>query len=399
MRRGACAVLLLLSACGERAASDAELPCAIERIVSENCAACHGATPGFGAPMSLASPSDFHAVRELVRERIQSDTHRMPPPPNPPLTASERATLLDWLAAGAPAGDACATPATPDGGTVHPLGCEPDLELRPAGSFSLPKGAADLTVCYGVTVPSTHKLHVIGFAPHIDNQAVLHHMSLLQTDVALPATPALCPQQDAMQSWRVVYGWAPGATSFELPAEAGFAVDPGTSFVVQLHYVGASGGSDASGFDLCTSSELRQFDADIMAFGTHEIFVPPHAKASARCSIVVPAWGATVKLFASFPHMHRLGTSFSARVLPDVDIGSVPAWDFDRQTWLAIDHVLTPGDVVETECVWNNPNPWGVGFGPSTDDEMCYGFSMYYPRIEDPSWHWMLPALGSECTD
>ncbi len=80
-----------------------------------------------------------------------------------------------------------------------------------------------------------------------------------------------------------------------------------------------------------------------------------------------------------------------------VDLGSVDSWDFDYQSWTKIDHVLTPGEYVETKCAWQNPHEYGVGFGPGTADEMCYSFVMYYPRIEDPNWHWLLPALYSEC--
>jgi hypothetical protein len=59
--------------------------------------------------------------------------------------------------------------------------------------------------------------------------------------------------------------------------------------------------------------------------------------------------------------------------------------------------VLVPGDRVETRCRWKNSLSHAVGFGPSTEDEMCYSFTMYYPRIEDPNWHWALPALYAKC--
>src|SRR5262249_10843043 len=54
---------------------------------------------------------------ELVATRVQSPNTPMPPPPNPPLSDQEKATLLAWINAGAPsapAGAGC-TPAPPGG--------------------------------------------------------------------------------------------------------------------------------------------------------------------------------------------------------------------------------------------------------------------------------------------
>jgi hypothetical protein len=76
--------------------------------------------------MPLITWSNFHTqgvrtpdkkVYELVATRIQSPNTPMPPPPNPPLSDPEKATLLAWINAGAPAAPAGAgcTPAPPGG--------------------------------------------------------------------------------------------------------------------------------------------------------------------------------------------------------------------------------------------------------------------------------------------
>ncbi len=119
-----------------------------------------------------------------------------------------------------------------------------------------------------------------------------------------------------MASWRVVYGWAPDAGSLELPQDVGFGADADAHFVVQLHYVNATDApqADASGFGLCTTTELRSFDADIMAFGAHEFTIPAHGKTELSYKVRAPPNGATTKLFGAFPHIHRLGQSISTRV-------------------------------------------------------------------------------------
>jgi hypothetical protein len=39
-----------------------------------------------------------------------------------------------------------------------------------------------------------------------------------------------------------------------------------------------------------------------------------------------------------------------------------------------------------------------VSFGQDTEDEMCYSFTAYYPKITSAGWSWALPAAGSACT-
>jgi hypothetical protein len=189
-----------------------------------------------------------------------------------------------------------------------------------------------------------------------------------------------------------------------LPPEAGFAEDASTHLVVQLHYVnplGVSPTSDASGFDLCTTDQLRPADADVMSFGTEAISIPPNATITETCDVQVPSYGPTTHLFAAFPHMHKLGISIATTAFPaaggSVDLGSQPHWNFGAQGWIPISDVLAPGDVVETRCTWTNTTDQTAGFGASTPDEMCFSFTMYYPKITNPAWSWALPALYSVC--
>jgi hypothetical protein len=38
-----------------------------------------------------------------------------------------------------------------------------------------------------------------------------------------------------------------------------------------------------------------------------------------------------------------------------------------------------------------------VKFGENTEDEMCFSFMSYYPKINFPLWSWMTPSLLSAC--
>jgi hypothetical protein len=329
----------------------------------------------------------------------------MPQPPNPRLDAADQATLDAWIAAGAPTGDACDGGATPrpDGGVVPALPCAPDTHVAPASPWSMPASVGEAYVCYGFDASPATKRHIIAMAPRVDDGAILHHLTLLESDAAVSPVPATCPLSGST-AWRPVFGWAPGGSSFVLPAEAGFAEDATTHFVVQLHYVdplGQSNATDASGFDLCTTDQLRPNDADVMAFGTESISVPPNASVTRTCDVQVPYYGATTHLFAAFPHMHQLGRSISTTAFPaaggSVDLGTQPHWSFGSQGWIPIADVLLPGDVVETRCAWTNTTDQTVTFGETSADEMCFSFTMYWPKITNPAWSWALPALYSTC--
>jgi hypothetical protein len=389
----------------------AGLPCDVDAILGAHCRQCHGATLSYGAPMALVTDADLLAplpsdpkrrVVDGVLARIHDDARPMPQAPNPRLSAADLATLDAYAAAGAPAGDC--VPSEGSGGSGPALSCTPDTHVAPASPYTLPDGVSEAYVCYGFEAPPGPKRHITAFAPHIDDKAIVHHVSLLQSDTPVSPVPAVCPLGGS-PAWRVVFGWAPGASAFELPKEAGFAEDASTHFVVQIHYANPTHrapATDASGFDLCTTTSLRPNDADVMAFGTVQIQLPPHASTTLDCSIPVPSWGQATHLFAAFPHMHRLGTSIVSSAYPmgtgaPVDLGSQPHWNFGEQGWIPIDYALSPGDVVETKCSWDNTTDAAVSFGEKTEDEMCYSFVMYYPRITAPTWNWALPALYSTC--
>ena len=391
----------------------AALPCGVAEVLARRCQSCHSATPQYGAPMPLVTRADLLApapsdptrrVFEDVGARIHDDAQPMPNAPNPRLDAADLATLDAWIAAGAPASAASCAPAGPAPDASVALSCTPDLHIRPAAPYVMPSDVDDLLVCYGFEAIAATKRHIVALAPAISAARQLHHVTLLESDVAVSPLPGRCAPE-AMTAWRPLYGWAPGTAALELPKEAGFPEGPSTHFVVQLHFANPSHApvSDTSGFDLCTTEQLRANDADVMAFGTTEITVPARGARAVDCSVPVPADGVTTHLFAAFPHMHQLGRSISSVVHPGggtglaVDLGTVTHFDLGNQTWLPIDYTLRPGDIVQSKCAWTNPYDHGVGYGPTADDEMCFSYVMYFPKITADAWHWSLPALYSTC--
>jgi hypothetical protein len=395
------------------------LPCDVDKVLADNCRKCHSAPPQYGAPMPLLTWDNLQAaalsdatkkVHELVATMIASETAPMPPPPNARLSEADRKTLGDWSAAGAPRStDDCSntTKLPPPPG----LSCTPDLTLAPASPWEMPENAGDEYVCWGVDLSKEQASHITAFAPRIDNTTITHHVVLYEAGSKYSGVPTPCGAGSAL-SWRMVLGWAPGVQNFELPPEAGFpiATDPAkpTHYVVQMHYSNPQklkGQKDASKIDVCTSPP-RKYEADVMAFGSQEFTIPaappPGGVFTLDCSLTVPAQFAGLHLFAAMPHMHKLGAAMSTKLTPkaggpDVDLGTMPAFSFDAQAWLPLDATLASGDVIRTQCGWKNGTGAEVSFGEKTAEEMCYSFTMYYPKIQSGLWSWALPSTVSQC--
>lgn len=202
----------------------------------------------------------------------------------------------------------------------------------------------------------------------------------------------------------------PGTPPHVLPDEAGFPIDAGETvhFVLQIHYNnlgGLAGETDQSGIDLCTTESLRPHDADIMALGG--IFndtIPPMSTATASCSLPIPAQVDPffpVTIFQSWPHMHVSGKALHSWIengdgtTPLVDVDD---YDFNYQVTYPNDVQLKVGDTVRTTCTWQNTTASPKGFGEDTNDEMCFNFVSYYPRIESSFWQWLLPAYSASCS-
>lgn len=400
---------------GAGGGSSAGLPCDVGDVLASNCRSCHAASPKFGAPMPLVTYDDLHAplksdpskkVYEQIPARIHDAKSPMPPPPNT-LSDADAAVLDAWASAGAPAGggaDCGGGGAGGTGGGGPALDCAPDVLLQPATPWEMPKDTADVYVCYGVDVDLGEKRHITALAPLIDNATIVHHMLLFSSKTAYSTTPKPCGGANMGQ---LVGVWAPGGGALVLPPEAGYPLDGTAHFVLQVHYsnlMALDGQKDSSGYQLCTTDQLRPNDADILAFGTMSFTVPAQGSADLTCDLTLPAVTPALHGIAAMPHMHKLGTTISTTLHPAgggaaVDLGTADPWNFDSQVWtmLGPDVALGPGDKVSTRCAWDNPTAKDVHFGEQTSDEMCFGFLMYYPRITVQGWQWQAPSLGSSC--
>ncbi len=399
------------------------LPCPVERVLQERCQLCHGNPPLYGAPMPLVTRGDLLATsaafpgesvgaRSLAR--MTDGARPMPQPPNAPATAAEVAVLQNWVNAGMPAaaaGEACGVGGGSGAGgspVVPPINCEPDVKLQAAAPYELAQSDKDVYVCFGAEIAAGPKRHITAATPLVDDLRVVHHLLVFQVPENEAASPQPTPCAGIFPStWKMIYGWGPGGLPLELPAEAGFPTEAGakTHFVVQMHYsnLGAEvGHRDQTGIGLCSTTQLRPNDADIVAFGKMPFTIPADTKSTLSCDLTMGQLPQPVRVFRSWPHMHTRGESLRSEVRHAsgavTPVGAVLNYDFENQISYDVGATINPGDTVRTECTWDNVgnvNP--VSFGEETLNEMCFNFLSYYPRV--PGISTLFPALtAGNCT-
>lgn len=179
----------------------------------------------------------------------------------------------------------------------------------------------------------------------------------------------------------LIYASGVGTDALYMPPGVGFRIEAGKRLSLQLHLynTGDEPLSGTSGIEvLLAEPGTITHQADIVLAGPAGLSIPPGTHTVAHdCTI-----DARQAVFAVFPHMHQLGTHF--RAVAQTAAGPVVlhdgAYDFEEQRLTPLTPVpLARGDRITTECTWANPTDHTVGFGSSSDDEMCFSILFRYP--------------------
>jgi Copper type II ascorbate-dependent monooxygenase, C-terminal domain len=370
-------------------------------------------------------------------------------------------------------GSAPATPAAP---TTSPAGLvePPAASLRPGEQFlrlrmaqaytpSPPHGGTDDYRCFLIDPHLTQQVYVTGSQFMPQNGQIVHHAIFFRVDPdnVAPAQrldadspgdgwtcfggtrisgPGPGGQLNAGAAW--IAAWAPGGKEAVLGNQTGYLLQPGSQFVMQVHYnllatKGKATGTDQSGIRLrlmsgtakltplhttlvpapvelpCAPTEsgpLCDRDAavlDVMArFGSMAgatvaglNLLCNAGKAAApgptqHCDVRVREAGT---VYAVAGHMHLLGRSITVQLNPGTPgartLLDVPVYNFDDQGAkpLAKPVTVKPGDTLRVTCTHDAglrrllpelsslPARYVV-WGDGTSDEMCLGIVIWAAR-------------------
>lgn len=411
-------------------------------IFQKVCQSCH--VEGGIAPFALVSYADAKAVAGSIVAQTASRT--MPPwgaqqtsecqPPHPwkddlRLTDPEIATLKAWHDGGDLEGDPNDAP--PPRAAKPASGLAGGASLVPATPFAV-AGTKDTFRCYVLDpkVATTKYLNGTFFVP--GNKTVVHHALAfaIPKEAQVPGEAYDCFGGPNVASASLVAAWAPGGVPSEYPADVGLPIEPGTRFIMQVHYhphANATPEPDATAFQYRLTDTPPTYVAQTRLIGNFAkenvapgiglepgsddpasgpAFVIPANKVGhvETMKFVMPEVGPKgapippLFLLGVGAHMHLAGRDEKITILPKASatpqcLLQEPAWNFNWQRGYQYDvpieslPVIAPGDTLEVRCTYDNTmqnrplasalaeqglsQPKDISLGESTTDEMCLG--------------------------
>jgi len=183
-----------------------------------------------------------------------------------------------------------------------------------------------------------------------------------------------------------VFGAGVGTDDLIMPAGVAMRFTAGQQLLLNLHLFNVTDAplSGVSGtlYRSVAADEVEQL-AERTIVVSVSLSLPPGEVTTqqGQCTITQDT-----TVFALLPHMHQLGVHLKGVVERAGEVTRVlhdAPFDFDTQPIYALDRVqLVAGDVVHTECTYDNTTDQLVTFGDSSLDEMC-NFSLFrYPASE-----------------
>lgn len=184
-------------------------------------------------------------------------------------------------------------------------------------------------------------------------------------------------------SWMFLASSRPG--QFTMPPGVAYPIPAGSQLILQMHLYNSGDSTLTSDVtvNLAGIPEAEVVDrAQLVAAGSLNITLPPGqvSTVSGTCTL-----DEDVQIFGLLPHMHALGTSFKAWI--DNGGEQIALYDdiFSGETepFQNLEPRPMPaGAALKVECHYLNTTSDQVTYGQSALDEMCYGYTYYYPAIE-----------------
>ncbi|NRA11352.1 MAG: T9SS type A sorting domain-containing protein [Crocinitomicaceae bacterium] len=385
----------------------------VATIVYNKCAQCHHTGGAGGFP--LTTYSETNVLASIIQGAVSAD--EMPPwPPNNnfqqyshnrALSATEKTTILDWIAGGTPEGNPANTPPPPVFQTGAILGAG-DLEVQIPMYMSKATASEDDYVCFALpsNLGDDRVIKSIEVVP--GNPEIVHHcLVYIDANSNGSATDTIggdC-QGPSSPTAKLVGGFTPGSTPTVLPSVAplkiGYPMAANSQIYLGMHFPSGSYGEYDDTkvifhFYPIGETGIRELTTDIL-LDNWTFSLPPEQ--ITPVSDIYPSSGGLLtdySLVNIFPHMHLIGKSMKVYgIKPNFDtlkLMDLPEWDFEWQDFYYYKNMQKAevGTVLHADAVYdntsgnpNNPNtpPITVGAGLNTADEMLVVFMSYLPYL------------------
>ena len=352
-------------------------------ILYRSCTSCH--RPGEIGPMSLLSYQEARPWAKAIGTRVNAGT--MPPWHADPaigefvndrrLSAAEKETIAQWVAAGAPEGDPKDLPARPHYAEGWLIG-EPDAVLPMREDYPIPAAGTIAYQYFEVPTNFTEDKWIQAFEVRPGNRAVVHHVIVYTRPPAPPSPPAGAesPARPARRPAPLftfaddmdippgqtggpelppdqrkplgpndrpapkmlgpsIGAYVPGEASRVYPLDTAARLVAGSTLIFQMHYTTTGKPTtDRTSIGLVFAKERPKTELRSTALINGNIHIPAGA-ADHRVDATMTI-NRDVTLWGMLPHTHVRGKRWSYDVTyPDgrtEALLSVPKYDFDWQT-------------------------------------------------------------------
>lgn len=363
-------------------------------LIGVHCVGCH--SRGNASPFAFSGFEKVRGHSATLREVLLED--RMPPWHADPhagafandrsLTADERATLLEWVAQGAPRGTGTdpLPGLQPKAAPAWPLGTPDHVVSLPEPARIPATGILPYQV-FTVRSPVTNDVWLRGAVIRAGNAKVLHHcLVFIHYPESLRHLEP--PQADGVAGFFA--GFVPGTIPEFFPAGTGKWLPKGAELIFQMHYTTTGREeTDRTELGLYLSPTPPASELVTGAATAMELSIPPRARAArAEAEFVFErdAW-----LHEMSPHMHLRGDRFTYTAeFPDGRrevLLHIPHYDFNWQTAYRLREPMRLPKGTRIVCTGSfdnsasnpaNPDPGAtVRFGEQTTDEMFIGYFTY----------------------
>jgi len=395
----------------------------VAEVFYKNCTYCHN--PSGIAPFSLVNYQEAYDFRLSISPAVANGI--MPPwtadstyqrySHERILTAVEKSTILDWIAQGAPEGNAGNTPPPPVYGNEGFITQTPDLELQMPTYTSTATSTHDDYVCFSVPTGLLMDKKIKAFEVIPGNTAIVHH-ALVYVDKSglypTDTTSGFCGGPTDENTTDLLGGYTPGALPTVFPGQGninfGYTLQAGSNIVLAMHYPeGSAGLKDSTKLRLYfydDATSIREVKS-VPVLSDWNFNIPANTISPVSDTFDLPV---DVSLLSVFPHMHLLGNTIeSYSVTPSDDtipLVRINHWDFDWQEFLFFEYMkkIPANSTIYGNATYDNttnnhhnPNnpPADVGAGLNTTDEMFliyFHFTFYQQGDENLN----LDSLNSE---
>lgn len=253
---------------------------------------------------------------------------------------------------------------------------DPDTVRITAGEFTIAPNS-EKYMCYAVDAQEALEIDRIQYT----QQEGVHHVLMSTPLVREPDGASEC---DVLikSTWIPVFANGTGSNDLKTPQGSAFKIHDKAQILVQLHLLN-SGSTEIKGsahIDMHKTHETNLVGAGIYAFGTQVIDLPPNKTTTISNDCALDK---DVKIFAGFPHMHKLGKTMAFYAGKDAATMtkkfSIDSWSFGEQSIYPLPVDLKKGDMTHVECTYDNTTAKDVTFGEHTANEMCYFVTFIAP--------------------